>query len=333
MTIAYSPTLVLNDSHVAIYKIYVLKNPFDNSIFYVGQTKMTLSQRLYGHLADKTINKAKQDCIRDILEKGGTPIIECIETIPSTCYKDKLMVNEREIYWIKFYKESGVNISNVAAVNYDLEYSDYKKYIASVKSGNVSLRYYYCGRTFSGHEVYDEQKLKIDGYIIQKKEQIEQKQEAKEDYIPPKPSIYTEIFMVQPSWSYEFSKDLANYYKSDDEYSWIDELMETDDCDYEDEVWESDADDESTGDDEMGGDHETGYWDNFLNFECMVSDKNLRVISAFQILKIAELMVNHTIQSMARGDESSDLWVMYQENKEIDGKMVTIQIPFEEHKD
>jgi hypothetical protein len=36
---------------------------------------------------------------------------------------------------------------------------------------------------------------------------------------------------------------------------------------------------------------------------------------------------------MARGDESSDLWVMYQENKEIDGKMVTIQIPFEEHKD
>jgi len=48
--ILYRPSLPLKESYHALYKIYVLKHPDTDEIFYVGQTKNELSERLAGHI-------------------------------------------------------------------------------------------------------------------------------------------------------------------------------------------------------------------------------------------------------------------------------------------
>src|SRR4051812_33747658 len=105
--VAYSPVLPLVDSQVAIYKIYVLKNPFTDEVFYVGQTMKLLEERLYQHMAQDGSNTLKVAYIKAIVEQGGKPIIEAIETIKTTCYIDKMAVNEKEIVWIRHYKSIG----------------------------------------------------------------------------------------------------------------------------------------------------------------------------------------------------------------------------------
>lgn len=57
--IPYSPTLPLIESHVGIYKIYVLVNPFTEKVFYVGQTMQELTTRLNGHIAESYSNLEK----------------------------------------------------------------------------------------------------------------------------------------------------------------------------------------------------------------------------------------------------------------------------------
>jgi len=45
----------MRESYVGIYSIYVLKNPFTDEIFYVGQTAKNLNARLAGHIIMMTI--------------------------------------------------------------------------------------------------------------------------------------------------------------------------------------------------------------------------------------------------------------------------------------
>jgi len=159
--LAYNPKLYLVESHVACYKIYTLRNPINNEIFYVGQTFQTLVERLHGHLNETGgSNRDKINYIKTLVDNGYKPIIEEIETIHSTCYIDKASINERESYWIKYYRGIGCKLLNIAKPkNYE-----YQDYLSSIKKGESKWHYYYCGKTVSGMEVYDEKRLKADGF-------------------------------------------------------------------------------------------------------------------------------------------------------------------------
>jgi hypothetical protein len=164
--IPYSPLIPLVESHVALYKIYVLKHPASGEIFYVGQTLQELETRLSGHINQKDGNQPKVDYIKTILDQGQKPIIEAVEVISGTCYIDKALVNEREHFWIQFYKLKGCNLLNVHKTDERGFSTEYRGYLSSLKRGETQYRYYYCGKTFGGHPVYDEKKLKADGFAL-----------------------------------------------------------------------------------------------------------------------------------------------------------------------
>lgn len=157
---AYNPKLYLVESHVASYKIYILKNPITGEVFYVGQTMQDLQTRLSGHIGETGANREKIHYIKEIIEQGQRPTIHEVETIHTTCYIDKASVHERENYWIKYYKGIGCKLLNVATP----QGHEYLNYLSSIKKGETSWHYYYCGKTVGGIEVYDEKRIVADGF-------------------------------------------------------------------------------------------------------------------------------------------------------------------------
>lgn len=217
LMIAYSPTLMLLESYVAIYKLYTLRNPFTKEVFYVGQTKMSLSTRLSGHISGSESNKAKNDYIQSIVDQNEKPIIEEIETIAGTCYIDKLFVNDREIFWVKYYKSRGVKLLNSAIMSDEAECKDYKHYLASIKAGQGHYKYYYCGKTPGGHQVYDEKRMKADGFRLPTPSQpaikIVEKVVYKtiKEYITvfeKQATVKTETFPPQLAWTSDFADSI-----------------------------------------------------------------------------------------------------------------------------
>lgn len=90
-------------------KIYKLIDPRDNSIKYIGQTVQKLSTRYKSHIYDSLIlNEKYKKCtwIRKLAKLNLLPIIELVEEI------DKVDLNNRERYWIKYYKELGATLTN-----------------------------------------------------------------------------------------------------------------------------------------------------------------------------------------------------------------------------
>jgi hypothetical protein len=90
-------------------KIYKLIDPRDNSIRYIGQTTKDLKTRYRGHMNDSiSQNKNYRKCIwiRKLVKLGILPIIELIEEV------ELQNLDEREEYWIKFYKDMGINLTN-----------------------------------------------------------------------------------------------------------------------------------------------------------------------------------------------------------------------------
>ena len=161
--VAYNPTLHLKESYSGAYKIYTLTNPLTNEIFYVGQTVNDLSDRLAGHISETGgSNREKILYIKTILEQGQRPIIQEIEAIHVRCYIDKASVNERESYWIKYYRGVGCKLLNVASP----KNNEYREYLACLTKGTTKWHYYYCGKTYGGMDVYDERKLKADGFRL-----------------------------------------------------------------------------------------------------------------------------------------------------------------------
>lgn len=257
----YSPTLYLEDSYVGQFKIYTLRNPFTKEIFYVGQTMQALNTRLSGHIGETGANREKIAYIKEIVNRGQKPIIEAIEVVATTCYIDRVMVNQRELYWIKYYKDLGCNLLNKSGIDSDGTYRIYSGYLASLKRGETMWHYYYCGKTAGGYEVYDETKLKADGFRLPiPVEPVSKKGYESPSYspfdnnrfwerlgYPPeesglKPKVTTEIFPPQPSWSAEFLNGIP--YDENDEYTVWDELAEmTEDYDNEGEEEEVDLSD------------------------------------------------------------------------------------------
>jgi hypothetical protein len=219
--IAYSPTLVLRESYVALYKIYVLKNPISGEVFYVGQTLQELQTRLAGHIHESgDVNAAKNEYIKGLIRNGSKPTIETIEAIQATCLIDKSLVNEREIYWIKYYKSIGVKLYNIANTHDEAECRDYKNYLRSIMAGEGSYSYYFCGTTFGGHEVYDERKMRADGFelspvdplprikIVEKiVEKVVERVVVRTEYVY-QAALKTDHFMPAPAWTAEFENSI-----------------------------------------------------------------------------------------------------------------------------
>lgn len=274
--LAYSPTIHLVESHAACYKIYILINPITDEIFYVGQTILSLQERLYGHLNQTgSSNREKINYIKEILNQDRKPVIKEVETIHTRCYIDKASVNERENYWIKYYRSIGCRLFNIAnPKNYE-----YQNYLSSIKKGETSYHYYVCGKTAGGYEVYDEQKLKADGFVF--RQYLQEIAEEEIDYkyhhhynpleydkyrikmgLPPleKPGfkyITTETFPEQPAWSTEFAAGIPPYNSLKVE---IFLEMQIDNCDYEPDIMELDE-----SDFEPDFDDEPDYYENFDN--------------------------------------------------------------------
>ncbi len=88
--------------------IYILKDPNTNEIRYVGKT-INIKRRYYQHTNKKFQEKTKTyvaNWILSLLKNGQKPIIESIEQC--------LDWEEKEVYWISYYKNLGCNLCNLA---------------------------------------------------------------------------------------------------------------------------------------------------------------------------------------------------------------------------
>lgn len=198
--IAYSSGIELRDSLVITYRIYCLKNPSNNEIFYVGKTTKKLKERLTGHIGSinsNGSNQIKNDYIKSILETGARPVIEEIEAIFGTCFIHKAEASAREYYWINHYQSSGIKLTNHFGVKTDPLCIEWEKYLNEIKDGKGDLNHYYCGTTNYGIPVYDEEKMKDDGFLLEKGK------------------TYEETAYRIPIWTYEkiYDDDSPDYIK------------------------------------------------------------------------------------------------------------------------
>jgi len=87
--------------------IYKLVEPTTLEVRYVGKTKKTLKKRMCTHIFNKG-NKAKVNkWIRKLIREDKKPLIELIERCPTEIWQ------EREKYWIAFYRNKNCNLMNI----------------------------------------------------------------------------------------------------------------------------------------------------------------------------------------------------------------------------
>lgn len=88
-------------------RIYKLLDPNNNSVMYVGKTIQTLKQRLRGHIHCGKHKSSKRDLwVNSLLLNKQLPIILLIEDVSENLWQ------EREIYWINYYKEINKDLTN-----------------------------------------------------------------------------------------------------------------------------------------------------------------------------------------------------------------------------
>ena len=87
--------------------IYILKHPITNDIRYVGQTNNP-KRRLSRHLGNSRTLKDKRHINNWIRSLNTLPIMEIIEVC------DYSIRNEREQYWINYYKTKGYDLCNAS---------------------------------------------------------------------------------------------------------------------------------------------------------------------------------------------------------------------------
>ena len=84
--------------------IYVLLDPRNNNIKYLGKTTKTLEKRLSGHMTDKTINR-KSSWIKSLKSQNLKPIIKLIDMVEDDW-------EFWEEYWISNIKMLGIELLN-----------------------------------------------------------------------------------------------------------------------------------------------------------------------------------------------------------------------------
>ena len=88
--------------------VYEWVDPRDQSVFYVGIT-INLYARYRQHMHCDGLNPQKDARIQEILASGHLPVMRTIEQVKS--FDGAL---ERESYWIKFYLQQGIALTNIA---------------------------------------------------------------------------------------------------------------------------------------------------------------------------------------------------------------------------
>ena len=95
--------------------IYYLKCPLSNEIRYVGQTILKLQKRLRGHIQETRrsikLNRRlthKENWIRELIDTNKEDYIKIC--LIEEC--DTSIIDEKEIYWIKYYKSG--TLTNLA---------------------------------------------------------------------------------------------------------------------------------------------------------------------------------------------------------------------------
>ncbi len=87
--------------------IYSLKDPRDYQIKYIGKAS-DVNKRYKQHIENYTNQKSlKSSWVLSILRSGLLPILEIVEIC------DESKWQEREQYWIKYYKELGFDLKNM----------------------------------------------------------------------------------------------------------------------------------------------------------------------------------------------------------------------------
>src|SRR5258708_6488621 len=86
--------------------IYALLDPETNEIRYIGKADDP-QKRFSRHLWERD-DTHKQRWIRDLRSRGLKPLLQIIEEIPFALWQ------ERECYWIAFYRTQGCHLTNSA---------------------------------------------------------------------------------------------------------------------------------------------------------------------------------------------------------------------------
>lgn len=97
----------MEENKIPTYFIYVLKDPKTKEVVYVGKT-YSIKQRFYKHTCLKmqvTKNSPIAKWLTSLLLSGTKPIIESIEVVGENW-------EDREIYWIDFYRKLNLNLLN-----------------------------------------------------------------------------------------------------------------------------------------------------------------------------------------------------------------------------
>lgn len=150
-------------------RIYVLKHPDNQQIFYIGRTRKPLCDRLHGHIQaakgkhDKFTNSIKDEYIRGILATGKKPLIETVEKITPISYIEFLEIAEREIHWMKHFKERGCMVMNIIGLKVPQPNAKYLWYLDCKEKRSVPAEYYFCGRDRSGNALYHKERVLTDG--------------------------------------------------------------------------------------------------------------------------------------------------------------------------
>lgn len=158
-------------------KIYALKDPISNDIRYIGKTKNELNKRLYEHCTIRNLKEKthKNNWIKYLLKLNYRPVILLIEEV------DYCNWQEREIYWINFYKSIGNNLTNGTnggdGSNGCKRSKDCIEKIIDIKRKNGTLaRSYECRRKISesqkGKKLSKEHSDRLTAYGESKKKKI-----------------------------------------------------------------------------------------------------------------------------------------------------------------
>lgn len=95
------------------YTIYVLADPRDITVHYVGMSK-NVPRRYKQHCHCQGLNLELNAWVQDLLRQGHTPVLHRIETVA-----DVQSAQKRETYWIQFWESLNAPLKNIAKMERD----------------------------------------------------------------------------------------------------------------------------------------------------------------------------------------------------------------------
>lgn len=130
-----------NTTLMQVY-IYCLRHPISNEIRYIGKTT-NYKRRLSSHISEAKVHKGRRhvlNWIYSLLQINLKPTIEVLEVCDSTIWQD------REQYWIAYYREQHTNLCNIAdgglggsgEKNYTEEELEERKIVMSLRMSKFS---------------------------------------------------------------------------------------------------------------------------------------------------------------------------------------------------